>query len=104
METITHLEWEQKGRELFGDDKLTWKFVCPVCEHVASVGDYKEAGAPQGAVGFSCIGRYLETRKEMGEKPGPCNYAGGGLFQLNPVTVTFPDDSTLKVFKFASND
>ncbi|MBA9071867.1 hypothetical protein FHR71_005660, partial [Methylobacterium sp. RAS18] len=32
---------------------------------------------------------------------GPCNYAGGGLFKLNPVIVTGPDGSEHAMFDFA---
>ena len=32
----TLAEWRAKAAELFGDDFMKWKFVCPVCEHVAT--------------------------------------------------------------------
>jgi hypothetical protein len=82
-------EWHATGEQLFGPDIMQWKFVCPSCGHVASVQDYKDAGAPEGAVAFSCVGRYLPKRSEAfgGNGSGPCNYAGGGLIGLNPVDV-----------------
>lgn len=80
-------EWEAEGRRRFGKDKMRWKFVCPSCGHIATVQDWKDAGASRGQFAFSCIGRSLGTTKEMGERPGPCNYAGGGLFAINPVEV-----------------
>ncbi|MEW6573152.1 MAG: VVA0879 family protein, partial [Bacillota bacterium] len=86
---MTREEWYAEGRRRFGDDVMKWKFVCPACGHVASVQDYKDAGAPEGAVAFSCIGRYLPNAKQAfdPEGPGPCNYTGGGLFRLNPVRI-----------------
>ena len=87
---MTKKEWEAEGERRFGDNKLEWKFKCPACGHVISVLDYKKAGAPSGAIAFSCIGRYLkgQPREAFGEKEkGPCNYAGGGLVGLNPVEV-----------------
>lgn len=87
---MTKSEWQAEGKRRFGDNHRDWKFKCPACGHVASVQDYKDAGAVAGHVAFSCIGRNLKDgpRKAFGEKgKGPCNYAGGGLIGLNPVEV-----------------
>jgi len=99
---LTHEAWTQEARLRFGKDPREWKFVCPSCGHVASAREWKAAGASEGEVAFSCIGRLLPEAKTLGEKPGPCNYAGGGLFKLNPVRVTMPDGRELEVFEFAS--
>lgn len=96
--TMTLEEWNAEGTRRFGPDQMKWRFICPSCDHIASVEDWKKAGASEGAVAYSCIGRALGSTKTVGEKPGPCNYAGGGLFQLNPITV---DGS--KLFAFASD-
>lgn len=101
---LTQAAWVKRARELFGDDQLTWRFICPICKHVATVADWKNAGAPEGAVAFSCVGRWLpDARKAFGKDtgPGPCDYTGGGLFRLNPVTVVLPGDRTMQVFDFA---
>lgn len=90
--------WRAEAVRRFGTDGMKWKFVCPSCGHVASVQDWKDAGAPQSAVAFSCVGRWLPDPKRLGEKPGPCDYAGGGLFQLNPVSV---GDREARYFAFA---
>jgi hypothetical protein len=100
---ILHEEWRARGRELFGDDPLQWKFVCPSCGNIASVADWKAAGASEGEVAYSCIGRRLGTENEIGSKKQPCNYAGGGLFGLNPVTVIFPDGTERASFAFAGD-
>jgi hypothetical protein len=92
-------EWEAEGARRFGPDRMTWKFVCPSCGHVASAADWRNAGAPSGAVAFSCVGRWLKNPKRMGERPGPCNYAGGGLFAINPLDV-----DGLRVFDFAPSE
>jgi hypothetical protein len=103
MIKMTHEEWKAKGRELFGDDALTWRFVCPSCNHVATVADWRDAGATEGGVAFSCIGRWTNAGgdKAFRGKGGPCNYAGGGLFKLNPITVVMPDGVERDVFAFA---
>lgn len=93
--------WQDFARTLFGEDMMDWRFVCPVCGHVATARDYKESGAPQSAVAFSCIGRWLESSREAFSKddgPGPCNYAGGGLFRCNPVKIEGID---VQAFQFA---
>lgn len=88
---MTKQEWDDLAESRFGLDPLNWKFVCPACGHVASVRDWRDAGAPQSAIAFSCVGRWLKgvkVREAFGGKgPGPCNYAGGGLFRLNPVKI-----------------
>jgi hypothetical protein len=95
-------EYIAEGEQLFGKDRLQWKFVCPICQHVASAEDYRKAGAPEGAVGFSCIGRYLpkeQIRSAInGQGNGPCDYTTGGLFNLSPVKIT---DHNAYFFDFA---
>lgn len=95
-------EWQQEGTKRFGSDMMTWKFVCPSCGYVASVQDWKDAGAPAGAVGFSCIGRWKDgdDSKSFQKKGGPCMYAGGGLIGLNPVKVK-DGENIRRVFNFA---
>jgi hypothetical protein len=80
---MTHAEWIAEAERRFGMDAKTWRFVCPSCKHVASVQDWKDAGAGEGEVAFSCT------------------YAGGGLFRLNPVQVKMPDGNVRQTFAFA---
>jgi len=59
-EPITLAEWTAKGRELFGDDRTTWQFVCPVCHAVQTMNDFVEhTEIPKEEIGdyiaFSCI-------------------------------------------------
>lgn len=89
---MTKNEWKAEGERRFGKNMMKWRFVCPACGHVASTQDWKDAEASENTVAFSCVGRYLsKTPREAfaadKTKPGPCNYAGGGLFGLNPLEV-----------------
>ena len=84
---MTFQEWHDRGVKLFGEDKEKWAFVCPSCGHVATVQDWHDAGAPTGSVAYSCVGRWKEKPSDAFQNSGPCNYAGGGLFKLNPVDV-----------------
>jgi hypothetical protein len=99
---LTHDEWMAEGTKRFGADMMSWRFVCPRCGHVATPADWRAAGAPQSAAAFSCVGRWLpgEPRDAFKPGPGPCNYAGGGLFRLNPVHV-LEDGKRHEVFAFA---
>jgi hypothetical protein len=96
-------EWKSMGAELFGPDTNNWRFVCPSCHHVASVADWKNAGAPEGAIGFSCVGRWAGAVKgaTFNGNGGPCDYAGGGLIGLNPVELESGDGHKQRVFQFA---
>lgn len=98
---MTHEEWAAEGVRRFGVDEMQWRFVCPSCGHVALVRDWKKAGASEGQVAFSCVGRNLPDPVEMFEKPGPCNYAGGGLIGINPVSIEGRKEN---VFAFAEPD
>ena len=84
---MTKDKYFAEGKRLFGGDMTKWRFVCPVCGHVASMQDYIDAGADD-MTGFSCIGRVIGGRDAFTEKgQGPCNYAGGGLFRLSPIQI-----------------
>lgn len=103
----TESEWYAEATKRFGSNSMGWRFTCPICGVITSVQEWKDAGAPEGAVASSCIGRYTTAnRKAFGTTPdkieGPCNYTGGGLFRLNPVTVV-RDGSGIEesVFDFA---
>lgn len=101
MASVTAAEWREEAERLFGPDPLKWRFRCPACGHVATVQDWKDAGAPEGAVAFSCVGRWAGAKREAFAKgEGPCNYAGGGLFAINPIRVVDGDNEHC-VFEFA---
>lgn len=96
-------EWRAKAVSLFGQNQLCWRFICPACKHIATVADWFEHDAPQGAVAFSCVGRWSGPKREaFGKGEGPCDYAGGGLIGLNPVhVIDAAGGKDLDVFQFA---
>jgi hypothetical protein len=100
---MTHDEWKAEGERRFGADMSRWEFVCPVCGHHQTVQACRDAKVPDSCIGFSCIGRWLPKSREAfgGKGDGPCNYAGGGLFKLNPIAVSFPDGTEARAFAFA---
>ncbi len=90
MKEVTKADWESEAVRLFGEDRAQWRFICPVCGFNQSVQDYIDAGAPDSAIAFSCVGRWVSPSKDAfsdDDRPIPCNYAGGGLFRLNPVKI-----------------
>jgi len=102
---MTVQDWNAKGERLYGKNKANWKFKCPSCGYVASAQEWKDAGDDGSQTAFSCIGRLLGSEKTIGDKTGgPCNYAGGGLFRLNPVEITNDDGQTSWFFDFADNE
>lgn len=112
---LTIEEWHREALALFGDDPNNWRFVCPSCGFVQTRRDFLAYGVPERDVdrrlGFSCVGRsvnqtcrdaavvvdFMEPHKGYG-----CNYAGGGLFRINPVEVVYdPTQDPHTVFEFA---
>jgi hypothetical protein len=113
----TRDEWIAKAIALFGDDAKQWRFVCPVCETEQSINDFIEhTELPkekiEGVIAFSCIGRWARggcehpglgptaTRGDANEPAMGCDYAGGGLFRLNPVRIEW-NGKTHQRFAFA---
>ena len=90
----TREEWRAVGKKLFGsEDKKQWKFKCPGCGVSIKGEEWFNQGVPD-MFAFSCIGRALKEKGEfLKDKKQPCNYAGGGLFALNPVKVVLGEES-----------
>ena len=103
-------EWLAEGRELFGRDILKWKFRCPMCGHVASVQDFKDAGAEDPNDSFQeCIGRYRGAGAPSAPDGNPdgCNWAAYGLFGIpndKGRLVMAEDGKVLEVFDFAREE
>lgn len=64
---MTLAAWHQQAELAHGQDRIKWRFKCPSCGHAAAVEDWKVAGAPEGAVAFSCVGRYLVEPSKAAE-------------------------------------
>ena len=102
IQTMTYEEWHAKGQRLYGENELIWKFRCPSCGHVQCAEDFRPYSNNGDNAYFKCIGRFdgIHGNVPMGTKPGPCNYSGGGLFDLNPICVQ-KDGEEFRVFAFA---
>lgn len=97
-------EWLADGEKLFGKNKLAWKFVCPACGHVASIGDFKELDADGNDAYQKCIGRIngKGTSNQTDNGDG-CNWAAYGLFGTagKGRTVISENGKEVDVFDFA---
>lgn len=96
-------QWKSLGEKLFETkDKGLWLFRCPACDAIILGKEWKRLKAKQ-SFAYSCIGRYMDIseRGTIFERKQPCNYAGGGLFRLNPVQVEIESEPAVEVFAFA---
>lgn len=83
-------EWRAEAARRFGPDMLKWKFRCPMCGHVASVKDFKDAGA--------------KSPKE-GDSSG-CNWAAYGFFGIprEHDLVVADDGKVIDVYPLANSE
>jgi hypothetical protein len=106
---ISHYDWQLEAVKRYGMYDSNWKFRCPSCHSTMTAGLYRElagdkAEAVQVMIGYSCVGRLMENPTTIFQKgKGFCNYAGGGLFGLNPILVKFPDGKEGRFFDFADD-
>ena len=80
-----------EGVRLFGNNPLDWRYICPVCGHIASAQDFINVGATTDRIGIACIGAIKNPKQAFnpahGTGKGPCNYSGRGKFDFNPLHV-----------------
>jgi hypothetical protein len=99
-ETITIEQWRDRASELLGEPfdtgfmRLT--FVCPACGNVASMAEFKAAGASEpSAAAQNCIGRFSLDKG--------CDWAAYGLFDICTLHVDFLDGKKpTPVFEFGA--
>lgn len=104
FKVYTKEEWMNKGRELFGENMLKWKFVCSSCGNIQSseeFREFKEQGATPADAYFNCIGRYIDISKDAFSDNKPCNYTMGGLITLAKTVVIDEKGKEHFVFEFA---
>jgi hypothetical protein len=99
--------WEAEGKRRFGNDYMEWKFVCPMCGHVASVADFKAAGAADPNCAYTeCLGRYHGKGSPQAGDSSGCNWAAYGLFGIprGGCYVLQPDGTKAHIFDFAPEE
>lgn len=107
MNRVTQKEWLEEGRQKFGEDFAKWKFVCPMCGHVAGIQDFLDLGADANDAFQECIGRHLgKGSPEKGDSSG-CNWAAYGLFGTGGkgrIVISEETEKEIEVFQFAAAD
>jgi len=101
----TQEEWKAEAQRRLGENFMNWKFKCPMCGHVASVRDFKNAGASDPNCAYTeCIGRYTgKGAPQKGDSSG-CNWCSYGLFGIpndNADTIILPDGKEIRIFQLA---
>lgn len=98
---LTQEELLSEAIERFGSDAMGFKFQCPHCGDVASIGEFRENGIDPGRAGQDCIGRHLgaldKTKHRSAEayrKAGGrgCDWAAYGLFR-GPWEIVVPAEA-----------
>ena len=103
-------EWMAEGERLFGKDFMQWKFRCPMCGHVASIREFKEAGAKDPNVAYQeCIGRYRGAGAPGAKDGNPdgCNWAAYGLFGIpndKGRLILSEDGTVVEAFDYAREE
>ena len=97
--------WQAEAEKRFGKDYMNWKFQCPMCGHVASIKDFKDAGADDPNCAYQeCIGRYQGKGSPVKGDSSGCNWAAYGLFGIpngKGITVIADDGIGTECFDFA---
>jgi hypothetical protein len=81
---LTQAELLAEARQRFGHDPMKFAFKCPSCGDVATLQDFKDAGAAPSRAGQECIGRLPGATRG-------CNWAAYGLIR-GPWEVVIPAD------------
>lgn len=92
---LTQDELLAEATTRFGSDPMRFAFKCPSCGDVASLQDFKDAGARPEQAGQQCIGRSLGALKKPAGPGGKnangrgCDWTAYGLFR-GPWEIVLP--------------
>lgn len=112
MKELTLNEWRERGKKLYGPDVTKWKFRCPSCGNIQTIGEFCNLPNVRPSNTFiMCIGRYknpglkqLETRRmktSIFSTEKPCLYSIYGLFNLAETVIVNEKGKKWYVFEFA---
>lgn len=82
---LTQEEFLAEATERFGSDHWQWKARCYHCGDVASLAEFRDAGADPGKWGQECLGRTL------GKDVRGCDFAAYGLIP-GPWEMVLPSE------------
>lgn len=98
-------EWKEEAVKRYGEDRMEWVFKCPSCGVHTKYKEWVEDENGVNMIAFSCIGRIRDKKYNAfsSDKKQPCNYAGGGLFRINPIVIIDDEGIEHELFDFAMN-
>lgn len=99
-------EWRREGERRFGNDIMKVKFKCPMCGHVASVQDFKDAGAKSADCAYTeCLGRYKGKGSPKKNDHSGCNWCAYGLFGIPKGGVyVINNNEKIHIFDYADSE
>jgi hypothetical protein len=88
-------EWRNEAIARFGEKASEWKFICSACEHIQSVGDFREKDLDPQKSYTNCMGRFDPTID--------CNWVSYGLLgSLDKGRIVITEDGEKsEIFDFA---
>lgn len=94
---LTETQWRENGRSIFGNDRMDWRFICPMCNRIAGVQDFIDAGspAPTSDVTQDCISIYLKGQWR-------CSFTTREMMPLHKTEVVMANGERHRVFEFAT--
>lgn len=91
-------EWMAKGKKLYGDNPLDWRYKCPQCGHVQTPREFKEKGIDPNQAITCCASRYWLGGKDT------CKWTTGGLLRIGGVYVITKEFHPVLAFAFADEE
>lgn len=95
---VTLAEWLAEGEQLYGKERLDWRFRCPACGHVQTMRQFKEAGLYHELAYLNCASRY-----NLGGK-ADCKWTIGGLLRVGGRYVIDAKFRPRLIFEFADKE
>ena len=96
---LTFEQWLEEGIKRYGNNMSTWRYTCPMCKKDTVAQEWIDHNVKK-QIAISCIGRQYDQKQSAfftkNKKPTGCDYAGYGLFRMNPVNVEFTNEDGSK--------
>lgn len=93
LRELTLAEFRAEAEARFGRDPLSWAFMCPACNDIATVAQFSDALLPITWAGQECIGRFVTGRG--------CEYTAYGVVK-GPWRIGMPDGTHVYGFPLAT--
>lgn len=101
---MTSEQWHREGERRFGVELLNWRYVCPMCGHIACGRDFEAIGVSPMNGAMECIGRYYRRGRAVEGDSSGCNWTAAGLYGIpngKGIVVVLNDGRAFECFDFA---